>query len=430
GGYLMVFFRYEIVDNNGKRMSGAMQAASEQEVRQVLVAKGFTVASVISSSPGAGTVRRAAPAVSVPTPAQAAVGTSRLSAPKKELAIFFRQLAQQMHAGIGLYQALTQLGSTTPNQSMKRIIAELAARVEAGGSLNEGMSHFPRAFPEHIAGTVAAGEVGGLLPLVLGDIALDYELALRASSRVIKGWSWFLWINSIVLLWSAPAIPMMVRGGFSAMESTGGQAGLQFVSVMMGPYLSLLFKVLIPITALVLLIYFGISWYLKLPSQRRLYYSLVLKMPNYGQASRDRSVASFTRILWRLQSAGVLPIKAWEVASRVPENAIISDSLQSQTSFIANGGRYSEALSNAQALSADDIRLLTNGEATGQLIDSLQRVAGYYEDAAMTSSTRANWFGLRIAIFFAILSGGIATIGSVSYVGEILKGVDKYFGTG
>jgi general secretion pathway protein F len=425
----MALFRYEVIDSAGKKMMGAIEAGSEAEVRRALIAKGFNVLAVAGPPPSraSGLINRTQSMT--PATQSTGFGVKRTTASKKELALFFRQLAQQMHAGIVMQKALTDLANTTPNRAMKSIIQSLVSHVAEGRTLNAGMAEFPRAFPPHITATVEAGEVGGLLPLMLGDIALDYELSLKASNRILKGISLTLWVTAIGSLLLAPALPLMVRGFFSALETSQGTSPGSSLLTMMGPFLSLLFKVLIPITAAVLLAYHGTAWYLKLPEQRKRYHTLVLKVPNFGQASRDRSVASFTRILWSLQNAGVYPIKAWEVASKVPENSVIAESLQAQTASIARGGRYSDALSQAGVLSADDIRLLANGESTGQVIDSLQRIAAYYQDAAIVSATKAAQYGLRLAIIAAIIGTGVATIGSVGYFGELFNGVDKYFGT-
>lgn len=312
---------------------------------------------------------------------------------------------------------------------MRRIIEQLAVGVQSGGTLNEGMAQFPRAFPPHIVGTVAAGEVAGLLPLMLGDIALDYELAIRASNRVMKFISWMLWTTTYGLFLVTPAIPLMMRGGFAAMEA-GATGGLPFFLKMMQPFFSVTMHITLPLLVIPTVLYHGIAWYLKQPHMRNTYYSLVLKMPGYGKASRERSMASFSRILWRLQNAGVMPIKAWEVASRVPENSVLAANVQAQTNSIAAGGRYSDALVRAGFFSQDDIRMIQTGESTGQLPDSLQRIAAYYEDAALVSANSAKWIGLRISILFVIIASGAATIGATSYMGEMINSVDKYMGTG
>jgi len=421
----MPLFRYEIIDRNGKRMLGAMQAQSETEVRQVLISKGYTVSMV--TLPG----QSAAPAASsrqpvVSQPTAAPTSKSWTTASQKELALFFRQLAQQLHAGIGMHQALVQLSTQTRHDGMRKILESLAANVQTGGTLADGMAVFPRAFRPHVVGTVAAGEVGGLLPIMLADIALDYELALRASSRATKFISWSIWSTTFGFFLTAPALPLMMRGGFAAANQAGGT---EFIGKMMQPFIAFTMHVTFPILAFLFGAYHIGALILKQPSMARTYHTLILKLPRFGKASRERSIASFTRILWRLQSAGVMPIKSWEVASRVPENSVIAESLQAQKNFIANGGRYSDALTQADVLTYDDIRQLSVAESTGQVTETLQRIAAYYEDAASVSAGKAKYLGLQIAIFFLILSMGATLIGTSSYFGEMIDGVDKFMGS-
>jgi type II secretory pathway component PulF len=299
---------------------------------------------------------------------------------------------------------------------MKVVAGTLASKVLAGGKLSEAMAEFPKAFPPHIIGVVAAGELGGFLPIVSGDIALDYELAQRASSRRIGVINKLLWINALGTIIVAPFLPRFFSPGTVDFAS-----GFRNYVTWTIPRFALPMAVL-------LIGYYIVIWRFSQPDKRTYVDSLLLRMPTLGMANRNKSLATFARILWRLQSAGILPIQAWDAASRSAENTCISSALGAQTGEIRNGKKFSEALTASGFFNSEDSRSLSIGETTGQTPDALQRMAGYYEDAAATAATRVKWFWLRISIFANLLALGFITIyGTAGMVTGEMNWVDWFF---
>jgi type IV pilus assembly protein PilC len=145
------------------------------------------------------------------------------------------------------------------------------------------------------------------------------------------------------------------------------------------------------------------------PGMRPLVHRLVLRVPNFGYASKERSLASFSRILWRLQSAGILPIQAWDAASRAAENVVIATRLYEQVETIRSGKKFSEALAATGLFSSEDQRVLAAAELAGSTGDILQRIAAYHEDAAISAVGRTRWMIIRVLIMINVLS--IAAIG-------------------
>lgn len=406
----MPLFKYEVADKNGKVMIGAMDAQTEMDVRQKLISRGYTVNLVIPD-PHASAPKQ-------PAAAPAGIRTMGTSAPAKEMAVFFNGLASYLKSGVSLHQALVQIGNQTPNQKMRQICNHLAARIQAGDRLSDAMLEFPKAFPPHVAGVVRAGELGGFLPIMVGDIALDYELARRSSSVWFKILCRIGWLHAIGLLLAAPILPFMFTKGVTDLVS-GVRAYASWTSI----------HVALPIAVLILAYHIGAA-ILRQPSMRPTAHRLLLRASSFGQASKYRSLASFSRILWRLQGAGILPIKAWETASRAAENVVIADKLHQQSEGVRSGMRFSEALTATKLFSSEDQRILANGEATGQTSDTLQKIAAYYEDAALASNGRARFQLIRILIWANAFGSVAIAYSFVKYMQNLLEWVDWYFGTG
>ena len=413
----MPLFRYEVVDKNGRPMIGVMDAASESEVQQCLISKGYTVNLVVPADPAAAQPKPSLQ--SAMTAMQAGSGPrSRVSAPPKELAVFFRSLASFLQAGITLNQALVQIASQTPNYGLRIMCERMAVRVQVGERLSDAMTEFPRAFPPHVVGVVAAGELGGFLPVMIGDVALDYEVAQRASSRTARYISWGIWMHVYGFLFTAPAFPAL----FSI--------GVMDVQTMLAKYLELTLKYVVPPLAILIIGYYVGAAILRQPDMRPVAHRLVLRVPWAGRASRERSLASFSRILWRLQSVGILPLGAWDAASRAAENLVVAVRLREQVESIRSGAKFSDALAATGLFTSEDHRVLAAAETSGQTADVLQRIGAYYEDAALVSAGRARWLGVRIATLAALFSIGVLVVCFGLYFQNMFKWVDWFMGTG
>ncbi|MGB9588830.1 MAG: type II secretion system F family protein, partial [Armatimonadota bacterium] len=258
--------------------------------------------------------------------------------------------------------------------------------------LSDAMMEFPRMFPPHVVGTISAAELGGFLPAVLGDVAFNYELSERASSKWLRLAIHLGCINAVGTLIISPLVPTMLTPG---VEDYHGWivAYLHFT----------VSRIVLPI-AVLMVGYHLLAAIFRHPAMRGLRDALILKLPIYGSSSRCQSLAMFLRILWRLQSSGILPIQAWEAASRAAENSVIASHLGAQVHAIRGGARFSTAMAATGYFSADEIRVLTASELSGQTIDALARLCAEFEDAAKTCASRAKWWAIRPVLIANIIA--------------------------
>lgn len=407
----MAMFRYEVTDRAGKMLSGAMAAASEADVRQKLGEMGYTIRTVLGP-PVDVSVKPKSPAVPVPTPAVAGP-TQRTTASPRELVVFFRQIQSLLQSGMNLYQALMSIYGQSRHSGMHRIVGTMAGRVQAGERLSRAMMEFPRAFPPHVIGVVASGEVGGFLPAVLGDIALDYEIEQRASIRWMKWAQNLLWVNCIGIILLVPAMPNLPIIAKDGLEG------------YLRAYVSDVMTYIVPPMLVALIAYLAVRAFLKRPEMRLVSHALLLKVPVAGRASRERSLANFSRMLWRLQSVGILPIQAWDTASMAASNVVIALRLRAQIPALRSGARLSQAMQSAGLFREDDRRILEVGEMSGQTPDILQRMAMFYEDAALSSAGRVRSYGLRFAILANLLVLGAMALSELTYISNLMKMFDE-----
>lgn len=174
--------------------------------------------------------------------------------------------------------------------------------------------------------------------------------------------------------------------------------------------------------------YHFILFILRQPGLRKIRHTLLLNVPIAGRASKLRSIAGFTRILWRLQKAGILPIKAWEAASEAAENEAIASKLRAQIPALQAGAKLSTALAATGYLADEYQRVLAIAEQTGQMAEELEKIAANYEDAAKAAANAVKWTGLHVCILFNLITIGVALAYVVSKTyNNVFEWVDWLF---
>jgi type II secretory pathway component PulF len=186
-----------------------------------------------------------------------------------------------------------------------------------------------------------------------------------------------------------------------------GHANLD-TGIMPGVRLYLIHEaILLPLTfALIQLIKYGWSQ-LQQPQWRRLRDQWTLRIPPYGDLHRQAALSAFIRMLRRLYHAGVSPSAAWEGAMQTASNVVIRERLAASGDMMQRGIGLSEAFSATGLFNNQMEQLLTTGQLSGQVVESLDQVAEFYQEQVETSADKS-----RKAMFFAgrlvlLVLGGI-----------------------
>jgi type IV pilus assembly protein PilC len=411
----MSFFRYEAVDQTGKIVMGTMDAPSEMAVSARLAQMGYRANKVVPSMPVAANGKGGAvanrTAVTASQPSVPLQETSKLGGAKpKDMALFFRQFAALIRSGINLFQALDNLYPRTEQPGLKQTAREMADAARTGGRISDVMEKYPRIFAPHVVASVRGGEKGGFLEIVLDEIALEYEqeVAFYKGTWLPKS----LVIQELIAVALAqPLFPTVFPDGKTLL------------------YVELVLFRNIPIAiALVLLVRWWWSW-MKQPERMMKRDTLVLKIPVFGELARQRSLASFIRMLRQLFRAGVGPINAWEGAMNVAPNAVIRAKLAESYGLMAQNIPLHDAFIATGLFANETEQLLATGVISGQMVDMLDRVAEYYQgnvDRAFSSAKFWMW-RLSITVFIALI-GVVVCWMAYSYFHGIFHWVDANFG--
>ena len=325
---------------------------------------------------------------------------------QRSVAIFTRQLATMIDAGLPLVQSLEVLSSQQDNKVFKDIIRVIKEDVEGGSTFAGALKKHPAAFNELYTNLVVAGEEGGILDTILNRLAVYIEKA-EALKKKVK--SALIYPATIVTVAVAVVMILMifVIPVFETMFSSAGQS-LPLPTVIVLTISKLIkntFYIFIP--ALILL-FFLFKKYYQTQNGRAVVDRLLLKLPVFGPLFRKIAVARFSRTLGTLVSSGVPILDGLSIVSRTSGNRAIEIAIMNARASIREGETIAEPLNRSALFPPMVIQMISVGESTGALDSMLSKIAEFYEeevDVAVANLT--SLLEPMLMIFLGVVIGGV-----------------------
>jgi len=352
-------FEYTAVDPRGKERKGVIEGDTPRRVRQQLRDKQLIPLSVIEVAEKESTRQQSF--------------TVRRSMSAADLAMITRQIATLVHSSMPLEEALTAVGEQSDTPRIKSIVMGVRAKVMEGHTLAEGLSDFPRAFPDLYRATVAAGEQSGHLDRVLERLA-DYtegrqELRQKIMNAMIYPIVLTVLALGIVTLMLVYVVPKVVR----VFTDTGQELpGLTTALIALSDFLRNYGLVVIGVLGIGAWIAYRL---LKNPGPRRARDRLLLRLPVIGRLVRGINTARFTRTLSILTGSGVPVLDSLQISGAVITNLPMREAVQEAAERIREGAPIGKSLAKSGLFPPICIHLISSGEASGQLDTMLDRAA-------------------------------------------------------
>lgn len=296
----------------------------------------------------------------------------------KEMAIFTRQFATMISAGLPLVQCLDILASQTSKPGFARVIADVTREVEAGSTLADALGKHKKTFDDLFRNMIAAGEAGGILDDILMRLAQYIEKA-DALKRKIQGAMIYPAVVLCVALGATAFMLIFIIPTFAKMFTDfGGELPLPTAIVLeMSNILRGYWWVGVAgITGAVI----GIQKWYKTDLGQKHIDAFLLKMPVLGDVLLKGSVARFTRTLGTLISSGVPILSGLEITARTSGNRVISDAILQARAAIREGETVGAPLKAANVFPPMVVQMISVGEQTGALDEMLTKIAVFYED--------------------------------------------------
>ncbi|MEM6713457.1 MAG: type II secretion system F family protein [Cyanobacteria bacterium P01_D01_bin.6] len=298
----------------------------------------------------------------------------------KDKAVFSRQFAALVNAGVALVRGLGVLSEECPNPKLKRALEEINSDVQQGTSLSESMSKHPSCFDKLYVSLVQAGEVGGVLDEVLNRLAKLLEDLNRLQNQIKSAMAYPVTVSILAIIIFVAMTVFLLPTFAAIFEELNADLPL-FTRVMLGisDFLQRWYNWAI-IIGLCLLAAFVYRRYYATENGERTIDGLFLKLPLFGDLVQKTATARFCRTFGSLSRSGVPILTSLEIVRDTAGNRIISDAIDEARDEIQTGGMISLALQKHRVFPAMAIQMISIGEETGELDAMLMKVADFYED--------------------------------------------------
>jgi type IV pilus assembly protein PilC len=326
----------------------------------------------------------------------------------KVLTTFTRQLATLVDAGLPLLRGLRVLEKQERNPTLKSILGELALSIEGGSTFSEGLAQHPKVFNRLFVNMVKAGELGGVLEVVLNRLSEFMEKAQKIKGKVIAAMFYPVAVlvvaTAILMILMVKVVPAF-RQVFEGMLE--GRSLPAFTRLVLGVseavkdhifYTSLGIAIFVILFLLFIRTKFG----------RHVFDKFKLKMPVIGPVISKVAISRFTRTLGTLVSSGVPILQALTIVKETAGNVIISNAVSSVHESVKEGETITAPLEASGVFPPMVISMVDVGEQTGALPEMLLKIADNYDDevdnavSAMTSLLEP-----IMIVFLAVIVGSI-----------------------
>ncbi|MHC4218379.1 MAG: type II secretion system F family protein [Planctomycetota bacterium] len=380
----MPTYAYEALNAAGKPQQGSVEATSSEEAVQRIKSEGFFPTSVREQKvKGDGRVR-GGQKVKKKRKGGLTLAIGRVN--QKQLTLFTRQLSTLQDAGLPLLRSLQILEGQLRPGFMKSILGQVVEDVEGGTTLSDSMAKHARAFDRLYCKMVNAGEIGGVLDVILQRLANFLEKAQRLRRRVIGALIYPVVVVTVAVV-IVTGIMVFVIPKFQEIFNdfqvelpgltiwlidvslwvAGKQAGQSIpgaIWILSSPFIAFIFFKLVRKT-----------------SPGRAATDIIrLKLPVLGGLLKKTSVARFTRTLGTLISAGVPILEALMITRDTSGNYVYERALTRVHDSIREGETFAAPLREAKVCDALVVNMIDVGEETGDLDAMLMKIADNYDE--------------------------------------------------
>ncbi len=402
----MANFEYIALDAKGAETTGSIKANDEADAIIQLRKSGLYPTQVVPA--GKGGVSSSAKRRAKKGQKDRKTGAAGGRVNGKVLMIFTRQLATLVDAGLPLLRGLSVLGKQEKNKAMAATINHLADSVAGGSTFSESLGQHPKIFDKLYVNMVKAGELGGVLELVLVRLAEYQEKAQKLKNRIVAAMVYPIIVIVIavaILVFLMAVIVPRFEKIFAEMLGDKPLPKITQVVIGISRWVQDQWLIVIILCAV---LYAGWKVFSMTKAGRQIIDRAKLFMPVFGPVQLKSGISRFTRTLGTLVTSGVPILQALNITRDTAGNTIISDSIDKVHEAVREGESVVAPLEASKIFPPMVISMVDVGEETGQLPDMLLKIADVYDDEvdnavdAMTSMIEP-----IMIVFLAVIVGTI-----------------------
>ncbi len=382
-------FNYVALDARGQESVGLIEASNTNDAVGQLRQAGYFPTSVYEEGKdGGASAAKAKKSTAVAKSSGKAPAVAKKSGAKvankavkpKILMVFTRQLATLIDAGLPLLRGLTVLEKQERDPVLKATISKLSDAVQGGSTFSEGLAQHPKIFNKLYINMVKAGEVGGVLELVLIRLAEFQEKAQKVKNKVVAA----MFYPIIVLVIAVLIMGFLLVFIVPKFEQI-------FKDMLNGKPLPLLTEYVIAVSRAVqnnwyiilgvgALLFFGYRMFSATEGGKVTLDKIKLRLPLFGDLVRMSSISRFSRTLGTLVTSGVPILQALNITRETAGNYVVGEAIGKVHDSVKEGESIVQPLEASGIFPPMVISMIDVGEETGQLPEMLLKVAEVYDD--------------------------------------------------
>jgi type IV pilus assembly protein PilC len=383
-------FNYIALDARGQESVGVIEASTSNDAVGQLRQAGYFPTSVTEEGKG-----KAPKTKAVAKQARAVAGPKKKSAnivlfekktvKSKVLMIFTRQLATLIDAGLPLLRGLTVLAKQEKDPVLQKTIHALADAVQSGSTFSESMAQHPLIFNKLYINMVKAGELGGVLELVLNRLAEFQEKAQKVKNKVVSAMAYPVIVLIIAVLIMVFLMAFIVPRFQAIFKDMLGNKPLPPITEWVIAVSNVIQKMFVPpylwytiaTVVVVVAIWKAIN---ASPAGRSALDTIKLHTPLFGDLLRKSSISRFSRTLGTLVTSGVPILQALNITRDTAGNIVIANAVVKVHDAVKEGESIVHPLEASGVFPPMVISMVDVGEETGQLPEMLLKIAEVYDD--------------------------------------------------
>ena len=349
-------YEWEGKDRNGKIVKGELRAGGEAMVSATLRRQGILVNKVKK--------RRAS-------------GGSAIK--QKDIAVFTRQLATMMRAGVPLLQAFDIVARGSTNPRLTRLLNDIRQDVETGTSLSAAFRKHPMYFDALYCNLVEAGEAGGILEALLDRLAIYQEKTVAIKNKIKSALTYPIAVMVVAFVVVAVIMIFVVPAFEDVFKSFGADlpAPTLIVIAMSKFFVSYWWAIFGGIGGG---IYFFLQTWKRSEAMQKRMDRLLLKVPVFGDLMYKSAIARWTRTLSTMFAAGVPLVEALDSVGGASGNAVFAEATESIQRDVSTGSALTTSMTTTGIFPTMVLQMASIGEESGSLDHMLSKAAEFYED--------------------------------------------------
>ena len=348
-------FEWEGKDRNGKQVRGETRGGGENQVRSALRRQGVIPSKLKKRRMSAG---------------------SRIK--PKDLAIFTRQLATMMKAGVPLLQAFDIVGRGNPNPRVTKLLNDIRTDVETGTSLSVAFRKFPLYFDNLYCNLVEAGESAGILDQLLDRLAVYMEKTEAIKSKIKSALMYPITVLIVAFVVVAIIMIFVIPSFKEVFSSFGGELPMPTLMVISMSEFFIKYWYLI-FGGIGGGVYFFMEAWKRNEKMQMVMDRIMLKLPIFGTLVDKSCIARWTRTLSTMFAAGVPLVEALDSVGGAAGNSVYTAATVKIQQEVSTGTALTAAMTNANLFPSMVLQMCSIGEESGSIDHMLGKAADFYE---------------------------------------------------